>query len=57
MTLQGFSFGSAAEELDDDAGEEGGGVEVGFGFGDCYDEATTTFEATDFKSAADEAIA
>ena len=29
MTLQGFSFGSAAEVLD----EEGDGVEVGFSFG------------------------
>ena len=34
---QRFSFGSAAEVLDDDAGEEGDGVEVGFGFGDGYD--------------------
>jgi hypothetical protein len=37
MTLQSFSFGSAAEVLDDDAGEKGNGVEVGFGFGDGYD--------------------
>jgi hypothetical protein len=37
LTLRRFSFGSAAEVLDDDAGEEGGGVEVGFGFGDGYD--------------------
>jgi len=33
MTLQGFSFGSAAEELDEEAKEEGDGVEVGFSFG------------------------
>ena len=39
MTLRRFSFGSAAEVLDDDAGEEGDGVEVGFGFGDGYDFA------------------
>ena len=39
MTLQSFSFGSAAEVLDDDAGEKRDGVEVGFGFGDCYDFA------------------
>ena len=39
MTLQGFSFSSAAEVLDDDAGEEGDGVKVGFGFGDGYDLA------------------
>ena len=32
-----FSFGSAADVLDDEAGEEGDGVEVGFGFGDGYD--------------------
>ena len=37
MTLQGFSFGSAAEILEDKAGEEGDGGEVGFGFGDGYD--------------------
>ncbi len=37
MSLQSFSFGSAAEVLDGDAGEEGYGVEVGFGFGDGYD--------------------
>jgi len=34
-----ISFGSAAEVLDDEAGEEGDGVEVGFGFGDGYDFA------------------
>jgi len=39
MTLQRFSFGSAAKVLDDDAGEERDGVEVGFGFGDGYDFA------------------
>jgi hypothetical protein len=33
MTLQGFSFGSAAEVLDEEANEEGDGVEVGFSFG------------------------
>ena len=36
----GFSFGSAAEVLDEDAGEEGDGIEVGFGFGDSYDFGT-----------------
>ena len=45
MTLQGFSFGSAAEVLDDEAGEEGDGVEVGFGFGDGYDEVAASGEA------------
>ena len=30
MMTQRFSFGSAAEVLDDDADEEGDGVEVGF---------------------------
>ena len=39
MTLQRFSLSSAAEVLDDEAGEEGGGVKVSFGFGDGYDEA------------------
>ena len=39
----GFSIGSATEVLDEDAGEEGEGVEVGFGFGDGYDLAA--FEA------------
>jgi hypothetical protein len=39
MILVGFSFGSAAKVLDDDAGEERDGVEVGFGFGDGYDFA------------------
>ena len=43
MTLQGFSFGSAAEILEDKAGEEGDGGEVGFGFGDGYD--LVAFEA------------
>ena len=57
MTLQGFSFGSAAEILDDDAGEEGYGVEVGFGFGDGYDLGASTREASDFKSASHEAVA
>ena len=57
MTLQKFSFGSAAEVLDDDAGEEGDGVEVGFGFGDGYDLAATAREATDFESASNEAVA
>jgi hypothetical protein len=33
LTIPGFPFGSAAEVLDDDTGEEGDGVEVGFGFG------------------------
>ncbi len=33
LTLHGFALGSAAEVLDDDAGEEGYGVEVGFSFG------------------------
>ena len=37
MTLQGLSLGSAADVLDHEAGEEGDGVEVGFGFGDGYD--------------------
>ena len=37
MLLQGFTLGSAAEVLDDAAGEEDDGVEVGFGFGDGYD--------------------
>ena len=43
LTLPGFSIGSATEVLDEDAGEEGEGVEVGFGFGDGYDLAA--FEA------------
>jgi len=57
MTLQGFSFGSAAEILDDEAGEEGGGVEVGFGFGDGYDLGASTCESTDFEPASHEAVA
>ena len=46
MILQRFSFGSAAEELDDDAGEEGDGVEVGFGFGDGYDFGAAACESS-----------
>ena len=46
LTLQELSFGLAAEVLDDDAGEEGDGVEVGFGFGDGYNEAAAACEAT-----------
>ena len=38
--------GSAAEELDDDAGEEGDGVEVGFGFGDGYDFGAAACESS-----------
>ena len=58
LTLPGFSLGSAAEVLDDDASEEGDGVEVGFGFGDGYDfgAAAGTGEAL-FKSVSDEATA
>ena len=41
LTLRRFSFGSAAEVLDDDASEEGDGVEVGFGFRDGYDLGST----------------
>ena len=37
--FEGFVFTLAADVLDDDAGEEGEGVEVGFGFGDGYDFA------------------
>ena len=37
MTLQGFSFGSVAEVLNDNAGKESDGMEVGFGFGGGYD--------------------
>ena len=54
---QEFSVGSAAEVLDDDAGEEGDGGEVDFGFGDGYDFAAAAREATDFESAANEAVA
>jgi hypothetical protein len=57
MILVGFSLGSAAEVLDDDAREEGDGVEVGFGFRDGYDLAATAREATEFKSAPNEAVA
>ena len=39
MTLQRFEFGSAAEVLNDDAGEESDGGDVGFGFRDGYDFA------------------
>ena len=56
MILVGFSFGSAAEVLDDDAGEEGDGVEVGFGFRDGYDLAAAAREASDFESASNEAV-
>ena len=42
MILQGFSLGSAAEVLnddagDDDAGDEDDGIEEGLWFGDGYD--------------------
>ena len=40
-TFRGFSLGSAAEVLDADAREEGDGAEVGFGFGDGYDEVAS----------------
>ena len=50
LTLQGFSFGSAAEVLDDDAGKEGDGVEVGFGFGDGSDLGSGACESS-LKSA------
>jgi hypothetical protein len=39
-------FGLAAEVLDDDAGEEGDGVEVGFGFGDGYDFGSAACESS-----------
>ena len=57
MILVGFSFGSAAEVLDDDAGEEGDGVEVGFGFGDGYDFCASEAGLTEgiFKGVSDEA--
>ena len=54
---QGGSLGSAPKVLDDDAGEEEHGGEVGFGFGDGYDEATTTFEAAVYQSISYEAVA
>jgi hypothetical protein len=54
MTLQRFSFGSAAEVLDDDAGEKGDGVEVGFGFWDGYDFAIAG-STCDLKGVANEA--
>jgi hypothetical protein len=57
MTLQGFSLGSAAEVLDEDAGEEHDGIEESFGFGDGYDFAATAREAADFESASNEAVA
>ena len=44
--LQGFSFGSAAAVLDDDAREEGDGVEVGFGFWDGYDLGSAACESS-----------
>ncbi len=37
MTLQGFSFGSAAKILDAKAGKESDGCNVSFRFGDGYD--------------------
>ena len=40
-TFRGFSLGSAAEVLDAHAREEGDGAEVGFGFGDSYDEVAS----------------
>ena len=43
--------------MDYDAGEEGYGVEVGFGFRDGYDLAATAREATEFESAPNEAVA
>jgi hypothetical protein len=46
LTLHGFALGSAAEVLDDDAGEEGYGVEVGFSFGDGYDFCAAAAEAS-----------
>ena len=57
MTLRGFSFGSAAEVLDDDAREEGDGVEVGFGFGDGYDFGARKAGVAEgvFKGVSDEA--
>ena len=53
---KGFLFDSAADVLDNEAGKEGEGVEVGFGLGDGYDEVAVAFEATDFKSFSDEAV-
>ena len=55
MTLQGFSFGSAAEILEDKAGEEGDGGEVGFGFGDGYDFRAAAAEAP-VEAVSDEAV-
>ncbi len=45
ISLQALSLGSVAEVLDDEAGEEGDGVEVGFGFGDGYDFGAAAAEA------------
>ena len=53
MIVHGFSFGSAAEVLDD-VGEEGDGVEVGFGFGDGYDFAIVD-SSCDLEGVANEA--
>jgi len=58
------SLSSAAEVLDDDAGEKRDGVEVGFGFGDsddfgsaAYDLTAAPRETIDFESVANEAVA
>ena len=57
MILVGFSFGSAAEVLDDDAREEGDGVEIGFSFGDGYNFCASEAGLTEgiFKGVSDEA--
>ena len=57
LSLKGFSLGSEAEVLDDDAGEEGEGVEVGFSFGDGYDEVAAACEGAIDHSLSHEAVA
>jgi hypothetical protein len=57
MILQGFLLGSAADVLDDEAGEENDGIEEGFGLRDGYDFAATARESADFESASNEAVA
>ena len=57
MTLQGFSFGSAAEVLDDYACEENDGIEEGFGFGDGYNfGAAARRKVIHSKGISDEAV-
>jgi hypothetical protein len=57
IKFQKFLLGSAADELDKDAGEEGDGVKVGFGFGDGYDFGAAAGRESLLEAISDEAVA